>query len=78
MLEITIREPMVDVEQALDAARASVIDGGMVERPRAACFSPMRTAGGVGLITPATEGIVDVTIHGPVHRLKHPIKTPRR
>ncbi|MGR4932521.1 hypothetical protein ACIPUD_37850 [Bradyrhizobium sp. CAR08] len=31
MLEIIIREPMVDVEQALDAARGSVIDGGMVE-----------------------------------------------
>ncbi|MGY4327554.1 hypothetical protein ACVWWG_001971 [Bradyrhizobium sp. LB7.2] len=71
MLEITIREPMVDVEEAIDAARAFVIKPGVLEPAASRVLQRgMRTAYRVDLITPATEGIVDVITHGPAHTLK--------
>ncbi|MCS3764742.1 hypothetical protein GGE24_005562 [Bradyrhizobium centrosematis] len=71
MLEITVRQPMVDVEEAVDAARASVLDGGVLEPAASRAFQRgMRTAGRVDLITPATEGVVDVTTHGPADTLE--------
>ncbi|WP_245288477.1 MULTISPECIES: hypothetical protein [unclassified Bradyrhizobium] len=69
-IEITIREPIVDIEEAIDAARASVIEPGVLEPAASRVLQRgMRTADRVDLITPATEGIVDVITHGPAHTL---------
>lgn len=64
---------MVDVEEAIDAARASVIEGGVLEPAASRVLQRgMRTADRVDLITPATEGIVDVITHGPAYTLERP------
>ncbi|WP_247437374.1 hypothetical protein [Bradyrhizobium sp. 139] len=61
---------MVDVEEAIDAARASAIEGGVLEPAASRVLQRgMRTADRVDLITPATEGIVDVITHGPADTL---------
>lgn len=55
---------MVDVEEAIDAARASVIEPGVLEPAASRVLQRgKRTADRVDLITPASEGIVDVITH---------------
>lgn len=59
------------LKKALDAARASVLEPGVLEPAVSRVLQRgMRTADRVDLITPATEGIVDVITHGPAHTLE--------
>lgn len=62
---------MVDVEEAIDAARASVIEPDVLEPAASRVLQRgKRTADRVDLITPASEGIVDVITHGPTRTLE--------
>lgn len=66
---------MIDVEEAADAARESVVDATSLSRQQAVRFSARRAAGTIDLIAPATEGIVDDITHGLAHPLERASQT---
>ncbi|MET4519098.1 hypothetical protein [Bradyrhizobium sp. I1.7.5] len=72
---MAIRELMIDVEEAAEAARESVVDATSLSRQQAVRFSARRAADTIDLIAPATESIVDDINHGPAHPLERASQT---